>query len=340
MIMPNSFFIGYTDIAGVGSRLENGFRNLGYRSDFYYYGKHLFNYKGGTLLKFSNHLWFSRFQKILFLLYMIFRYRNFIYIGSGTSLLKRAKEINILKFLRKKTMIIYVGCDVRMPEIVEKYKWNTCINCPDSYKEFVGCKIEKKKRNIKREQRQFDITLSPLECGGYLRTGYKNILFPIDLNKFGSLDNKKANKTLKILHAPSNSFYKGSKYIIEAIDRIKIEGFIFEFKLVQNISIDELYEEIKSSDLIVDQLLGGFYGLFAIESMALSKPVVCYIRDDAKEYENPIINANPDSIYDVIKDIIRDPSVLKEIGYKSRKYVETYHSDLKICTEIIGHFMR
>lgn len=336
--MRKSFFIGYTDIAGVGSRLESGFRNLGHRSDFYYFGKHMFNYKGGKLLKFSNHLWVSRFQKIFFIIYMIFRYSNFIYIGSGTSLLRRAKEIDILKFFGKKTMIVYVGCDVRMPEVVEKYKWNTCVNCPDSYKKFVGCVIEKKKRNINREQRQFNIVLSPLECGGFLKSGYKNILFPIDLNEFNFLNKRKADNKLKILHAPSNSFYKGSKYIIDAIERLKYEGYIFEFKLVQNISIDELYQEIISSDLIIDQLLGGFYGLFAIESMAFGKPVICFIRDDAKEFETPIINANPDTIYFVIKDIVQDPSVLRQIGYNSRKYVEAYHSDTKVCSDIIDHF--
>ena len=61
-----------------------------------------------------------------------------------------------------------------------------------------------------------------------------------------------------------------------------------------------MLKEINNADLIVDQLIIGWYAMFAIESMALEKPVICYLREDLAIFihkkilicENlPLINA-------------------------------------------------
>ena len=82
-----------------------------------------------------------------------------------------------------------------------------------------------------------------------------------------------------MLHAPSNEDYKGSKYIYTAIESLK-KKYKFEFIKLQNLSKDELIEEILKCDLVIDQMLVGFYGILTVEAMLLQKPVVCYIRDD------------------------------------------------------------
>jgi hypothetical protein len=335
--MSPRIFIGFTDIAGVGTRLEAGFRKIGCKADFYFFNKHPFDYSGGSRLQFSKKLIVSRIEKILFLIKILIKYDYFIYIGSGTGFLKNRLDIKILNFFRKKTMIMYVGCDVRMPSVVAKYKWNTCTNCPKEYQEYVGCIIPRKEKRIREEEAIFKYIFSPLECGGWINRKFFNILFPVDIDKLKIATTKPdSNRKLRIIHAPSNFEKKGTKYVLKAINNLK-EEFEFEFKLIQNISIEELYAEIHNADLVIDQMLGGFYGLFAIESMALGKPVICYLRDDAIEYDNPIINANPDTIYEVLKSIIRNPSGLYEIGLDSRKYVEQYHSYIAVCNMILSY---
>lgn len=337
-IKAKKILIGFTDISGVGTRLENGFRQLGHKADFYYFGRHPFNYKGGKLLTFSNKLFASRIGKLLFLIKILFNYKYVIYIGSGTGFLKNRLDVRILNFFGKKTMIIYVGCDVRMPSVVKKYKWNTCNNCPKDYQDYVGCVIEKKETRIKKEELLFQYIVSPLECAGFITRKYSNILFPVDIRKLDELPrNSKENKKLQIIHAPSNQDYKGTIHILNAIDKLK-HDFEFNFKLVQNVTIDELYQEINNADLVIDQLLGGFYGLFAIESMGMGKPVICYIREDACEINNPIINANPDTIYEKLRAILINPESLNGIGEKSRKYVEENHQDEIVCRGLLNFF--
>jgi glycosyltransferase involved in cell wall biosynthesis len=57
---------------------------------------------------------------------------------------------------------------------------------------------------------------------------------------------------------------------------------------------------MQEADVVVDQLIGGSFGYFAVEGMAFGKPVVCYIKDPSRVADPasfPIINA--DSRYDL-----------------------------------------
>ena len=96
-----------------------------------------------------------------------------------------------------------------------------------------------------------------------------------------------------------------------------------------------MYKEIEKTDLVIDQMLVGFYGLLSIESMAMGKPVVCYLRPDILERspaDMPVINADPDTLYSVLKEILLSPEKLVDIGKRSREYIENHH-DAKIIAK-------
>jgi glycosyltransferase involved in cell wall biosynthesis len=90
-----------------------------------------------------------------------------------------------------------------------------------------------------------------------------------------------------------------------------------------------------SADVVADQLIVGWYAMFALEAMATEKPVLCYLRGDLQEFyvasgviaadEIPIINCSPLTVNDTIKNLVlrRDKP---EIGKRSREYVMKHHS--------------
>jgi hypothetical protein len=96
------------------------------------------------------------------------------------------------------------------------------------------------------------------------------------------------------------------------------------------------------ADLLVDQLLAGWYGGLAVELMALGKPTICYIREEdlkfipeAMRAELPIINATPSTIYDILKEWLTvRRHMLPELGQRCRHYVETWHDPLKIAARL------
>ena len=89
-------------------------------------------------------------------------------------------------------------------------------------------------------------------------------------------------------------------------------------------------------DIIADQLVIGWYAMFAPEAMALEKPVLCYLRPDLLEFyiaahllepgEIPIINCSPATVKDTLRQLIQHPERLAEIGARSRQFVLRHHS--------------
>jgi len=159
---------------------------------------------------------------------------------------------------------------------------------------------------------------------------------------------KKPSARPLVLHAPSHRNVKGTNYIVDAVNRLKDEGVLFDFVLVEgrsNADARLLYEQ---ADLVIDQLLAGWYGGLAVEVMALGKPVISYLRRSDLIFippkmrdELPIIEADPDSIYSVLREWLTiKVGDLMERGVKSRDYVENWHDPVKIARRMKADYER
>jgi glycosyltransferase involved in cell wall biosynthesis len=139
----------------------------------------------------------------------------------------------------------------------------------------------------------------------------------------------------KIVHAPSSKAIKGTIHVINAIDKLKRSGLDFEYIEVSGVTHQKAMEIYSEADIIIDQMLLGSHGVFACEAMALGKPVICYIMDKLiGTYPEgfPIINANPDTLEEVLEDLINDPMGRYKIGKLSRKYAEDVH-DIEVIAK-------
>jgi hypothetical protein len=156
--------------------------------------------------------------------------------------------------------------------------------------------------------------------------------FPIDLSEWlpvGPPTQKSA--TVTVVHATNHSKYKGTHFLIAAIEELKSEGYPVELILVEHMSNREAKSIYEQADVIADQFIGCAYALFAIEGMALGKPVMCYLRGDLFQYhpewaECPIVNTSPDNIKEQLLMLINDSKLRQELGQKGVEYVRKYHS--------------
>lgn len=150
------------------------------------------------------------------------------------------------------------------------------------------------------------------------------------------------NRVPKIVHAPSNRWVKGTRYVLQAFQHLKEEGFEFEVVLVENMPREEALKVYASADLIIDQLLAGWYGGLAVEVMAMGKPVIAYLRDTDMQFippqmyrDMPVISAQPGNIDGVLRKVLSDGlGAMKDRGMHSRAYVEKWHDPLKIASSI------
>ena len=155
--------------------------------------------------------------------------------------------------------------------------------------------------------------------------------------------NPQAQEPLHIVHAPSNRTVKGTKYILDAFAKLQSEGIPFRYTLIEDMPYVEAKKAYETADILIDQLLAGYYGALTVEFMAMAKPVICYMREEDLHYmpdqmvkDMPIINATPDSLFEVLKDTINtDRQELSDIGLAGRRYVEDWHDPVKIAQERI-----
>jgi glycosyltransferase involved in cell wall biosynthesis len=145
-----------------------------------------------------------------------------------------------------------------------------------------------------------------------------------------------------ILHAPSSRRRKGTEHVIEAA-----AGLDAELALVEGLPHDEARRRYEDADIVVDQLNAGWYGLFAVEAMALGKPVVSALREEsvrrteeALGIEVPIVRATKETLAEVLRGLVADPGERRRIGAASRAYVERVHDADRMADRLLEIYGR
>ena len=161
---------------------------------------------------------------------------------------------------------------------------------------------------------------------------HKNInylFFPFDIKSF-EFKLPETNR-IKIIHSPTNRFFKGTDKILEVIDELKKEKD-FDFILLENKHRDEVLKTKMECNLAIDQVGGEEggtgYGKNSIENLSMGLPTITEFSDDYLKFlkENPFIHSTIDTLKEKISGILDNPGTLKDIALKGRHWVETYHS--------------
>lgn len=148
---------------------------------------------------------------------------------------------------------------------------------------------------------------------------------------------------IKIFHAFGNGQkredVKGTQFVKAAVERLQEEGYDVDLMYFDNVPHKVLkYYQIQA-DIVVDQLYVGWHGSNGVECLALGLPVITYINPEVSTYIEqslfrtpPIISAMPNTIYDVLKDLLDNPEMLNRMRSESREYAVKYH-DYKVVAK-------
>jgi len=141
-----------------------------------------------------------------------------------------------------------------------------------------------------------------------------------------------------VLHAPTNVLYKGSKFVMQVLNELKEEGLEFKLVTLNKVPFNEALEWYKKADIIVDQVLIGWYGVLATECMAMGKPVAVYMREDLANTpdEIPVHNINLGNIKDRLRELISNFDLRLSLAERSREYVKSVHDESVVIPKLIN----
>jgi glycosyltransferase involved in cell wall biosynthesis len=147
---------------------------------------------------------------------------------------------------------------------------------------------------------------------------------------------------VRIVHAPSHLEKKGTQWVIEACKQLPVD-----LDVVHGVLNEQALERYKEADIVVDQLLRDWHGVFSIESMALGKPVVTSLDEDAvRQTEEafgvqvPIVRATKDDLVEKLRPLVESFEERKRLGAAGRAYVERVHDIERMTDRLLDIYAR
>lgn len=134
-----------------------------------------------------------------------------------------------------------------------------------------------------------------------------------------------------VVHIPSKGWIKGTPDIDEAARKLEQEGLI-RYRYITGLHPSQMPQAIGEADIVVDQIREGNYGSASIEAMHLGKPTVSGMNQTVQEraqqhfgQDIPLVDANPETIEDVLRDLATDAGRRAELGQAGMRFVDAVH---------------
>ncbi len=330
-----------TSVGGMSWGLAQGERALGLNSEVLVTFGNWLNYEADINLKLdqsSNNIY--RLYKLIKTFLSIKSDYDVYHFNYGSSLVDIRRLglhlIDLPYYSRKaKLFVTYNGCDAR-----QKYSTISRTSCSachhdDCYNgKCINPKIDKMKIKRINKMARFTNTIFAVNPDLKWHLPEEAIFLPYAISGYETIQYMGSiykSRTIKIAHAPTNRGCKGSEIILSVLKKLK-KKYNIEIMLIENVPHKDALKIYAEADLVIDQLLVGWYGGLAVEVMKMGKPVVCFIREDDLKYipqdmkdELPIIIANQDNLYEVMAYCIENPKYLRDKAKQSLEYVLKWH---------------
>jgi glycosyltransferase involved in cell wall biosynthesis len=263
----------------------------------------------------------------------------FTIYSNGTTLRStplRYRELQLLHQAGKKIVLLAYGSDVQVMSRFRglPFKHAMCVDYPGFARNEATIL-----RNMEYCIDHADHVVSGVDWVDYmprwdtLTAGH----FAVDVAEFTPVpepSERDPERPIVVFHAPNHRELKGTRFLIAACEELRAEGEPIELRLGEKMPNSEVRRQLAEADIVADQFIVGWYAFFAIEGMAMAKPVLCYLRPDLFELytlysfagECPLVDTPPLEIKERLRELIHDAQRRRQLGLAGRRYVEDHHS--------------
>jgi glycosyltransferase involved in cell wall biosynthesis len=271
------------------------------------------------------------------------------YLGYLASLLRHAGRYDVYHFHFGRTLIPphnldlplyqalgarvvfhYHGCDVRnRRHMLAHHARATCTEC-DPF-----CVPARQQRILASAARYADAEL--VSTPDLLESATRATHLPVAARLEDYPPRPSDGTPALVLHAPTNRLIKGTRYVEAAFGALRPRFPGVTFETVERLPWRELRERLERADVVVDQLFMGWYGMVAVEAMAMAKPALCFIREDFEPRLDrcPIVRCDAHTLADRLAELLEDGARRRQLGLAGRDYVEREHAAPRIARRLV-----
>ena len=253
-----------------------------------------------------------------------------VFIFMWSSFWLNYSDLAYLKKKGKKIVFIFCGDDARWYWSMKQDFETSGLKIAEYPKDYnygiIGL-IDRLQR-MRMAEKYADLIYSKREQAQLQLRSYYHFPMTIDLTQFEGC-NKKQNTIPIVIHTPSNQTVKGTKYVLEVLDRLEMEGVKFEKSIISNLSNTEVLQQMCKADIMIDQLLlpgGGKAASEALASGCVVLSLMGYNKYKQASYYDycPIIDVDTENLYNKLKEIIQDLSTRKIISSQGPLFAKSY----------------
>ncbi len=250
-------------------------------------------------------------------------------------------ELALLKSFGKKVVFIAPGSELRSIRLlIRDLKNDGLTSLARYFEKYILDENLSKNEYMKRKKARLiekygDFIFTRPNNAGLLEKPYKLLDLPFDVDTVEY--NVSITDNPLVIHAPTNRLIKGTKYILNAVETLRREGYRFRFLLCENMPNNVLKKKLTEAEIVIDQLLLPGYALFAIEAMASGNVVLGNAIPNYNGFpgHTPVVTTNPGSIYNNLKMVLENPELRSRKAREGRRYVEKYHDYKKVAKNFL-----
>jgi SAM-dependent methyltransferase len=238
-------------------------------------------------------------------------------------------DLPLYRGLGGKVVFHYHGCDVRnRAHMVATHKYATCTEC-DPF-----CNPSRQQTILRSAVRHADAEI--VSTPDLLESASRASHLPVAIDLDGYAPRLSSGAPKRVVHAPTNRLIKGTRHVEAAYGALRERFPSVEFLTVEGRPWNELIETLATADVVVDQLFMGWYGVVAVEAMALGKPVLCYIRPEFEPRLNdcPIVRVTREDLVEQLAAVL-DGGDRARLGEAGRAFVERENAAPVVAARLI-----
>lgn len=343
-----SWVVGVDEIAGMNRNISKAISNsysINMSSNIYYD----FEYDYSLKIKGKMGMIIRLLISPIILAKLINQTNGFIYLWSTRYLLSRFDqgeyEYKFLKKQGKKIVFYFVGSEIRSARVCMALARENNYECMSDYQNLLQPSISahkheeilKKRCNIAEKYGDLIITASVDQASYFKKKTYPFLYFYpnhlVSHNTF-KFDNI---KTIRIVHAPSSPFIKGTPLVRAAVLRLKREGHKFDYIELHGAKNTEVMYQLKYAHIVMNEFYAHVPGVFGVEAMAN----YCALMTSADETIEPDLPSGSNQawlvtksyeVYDNLKILLENPEIQKRYADAGYRWVNKYATDA-VCNK-------